>query len=67
MSSPISLVVPDAELDAGYARLAARYGMGNQYAWLARYCRQHRLRGIGIGVKDIIDTHDMPTGCGSPR
>lgn len=25
-----------------------------------------RLRGIAIGVKDIIDTADMPTECGSP-
>ncbi|MEO8133639.1 MAG: amidase [Betaproteobacteria bacterium] len=24
------------------------------------------LRGLPIGVKDIIDTHDMPTQCGSP-
>jgi len=25
-----------------------------------------RLNGLPIGVKDIIDTHDMPTSCGSP-
>jgi len=24
------------------------------------------LRGLPFGVKDIIDTHDMPTACGSP-
>jgi len=24
------------------------------------------LRGVPFGVKDIIDTHDMPTACGSP-
>ena len=24
------------------------------------------LHGVPVGVKDIIDTYDMPTGCGSP-
>lgn len=49
--SRVSDIAPDAELDAGYARLAARYGMGNQYAWLSRYCRQQRLRGIELSCE----------------
>jgi amidase len=28
--------------------------------------RRGRLHGIPVGVKDIFDTHDMPTGYGSP-
>jgi amidase len=32
----------------------------------ARLARRGRLHGIPIGVKDILDTHDMPTSYGSP-
>ncbi|HEX4409135.1 MAG TPA: amidase [Xanthobacteraceae bacterium] len=32
----------------------------------ARIATKGRLRGLPIGVKDIIDTHDMPTRHGSP-
>lgn len=28
--------------------------------------RRGPLHGLPIGVKDIMDTADMPTGCGSP-
>ncbi|HZC13580.1 MAG TPA: amidase [Thermoleophilaceae bacterium] len=28
--------------------------------------RRSPLHGVPVGVKDIIDTHDMPTECGSP-
>jgi Asp-tRNA(Asn)/Glu-tRNA(Gln) amidotransferase A subunit family amidase len=33
---------------------------------LDRGPRRGPLHGIPIGIKDIIDTQDMPTGCGSP-
>jgi Asp-tRNA(Asn)/Glu-tRNA(Gln) amidotransferase A subunit family amidase len=32
----------------------------------ARAAASGPLRGVPVGVKDIIDTADMPTGCGSP-
>ena len=32
----------------------------------AELTRRGRLHGIPIGVKDILDTHDMPTSYGSP-
>jgi Asp-tRNA(Asn)/Glu-tRNA(Gln) amidotransferase A subunit family amidase len=33
---------------------------------LDRGPRRGPLHGIPIGIKDIVDTQDMPTGCGSP-
>jgi Asp-tRNA(Asn)/Glu-tRNA(Gln) amidotransferase A subunit family amidase len=59
-------------------RIAARDGRVRAFAHLdperalaeARVVDRARVRGplhgIPFGVKDIIDTHDMPTECGSP-
>ena len=63
-------------------RVAERESVVHAFAWLeperalaeARERDGHRaaghdcgpLHGLPIGVKDIIDTHDMPTQCGSP-
>jgi Asp-tRNA(Asn)/Glu-tRNA(Gln) amidotransferase A subunit family amidase len=33
---------------------------------LDRGPRRGPLHGVPVGIKDIIDTQDMPTGCGSP-
>jgi len=49
--SRVADIAPDAAIDCGYARLAARYGMGNQYAWLARHCREHALHGIELSCE----------------
>ena len=37
-----------------------------QQARAADQAKGGLLRGIPVGVKDIIDTYDMPTGCNSP-
>ncbi|MCX6635670.1 MAG: amidase family protein [Acidobacteria bacterium] len=62
-------------------RIAARDPVVRAFAWLdpARALDEARARdragragfpaplhGLPFGVKDIIDTHDMPTSCGSP-
>jgi amidase len=62
-------------------RIAAREPVVHAFAWLdpERALVEARARdraglvgvrgplfGLPFGVKDIIDTHDMPTGCGSP-
>jgi Asp-tRNA(Asn)/Glu-tRNA(Gln) amidotransferase A subunit family amidase len=56
------------------ARIAARepeikawsYLAIEQAAKHARSAPKGRLRGLPVGIKDIIDTFDMPTGHGSP-
>ncbi len=56
------------------ARIAAREPEVRAWAHLAldeaskhtHSFPQGRLRGLPIGIKDIIDTYDMPTGHGSP-
>jgi amidase len=59
-------------------RVALRDPVVRAFAWVdperaldeARRCdrsgRRGALFGLPFGVKDIIDTHDMPTQCGSP-
>ena len=44
----------DPELALAQARAADRGG------------RRGRLKGVPVGIKDVIDTADMPTGHGSP-
>ena len=63
---------PDALAESCLERIAAR---GELKAWAyvdrdtalknARICGQGVLRGIPVGVKDVIDTADMPTEYGS--
>lgn len=62
------------------ARIAEREPEVHAFAWIDREralaeARERdavdrslrgRLHGLPMGVKDIIDTHDMPTECGSP-
>jgi hypothetical protein len=39
-------LAPDANIQLAFDRMALRYGIGSQYAWLARFSRQH-------GVQDV--------------
>ena len=70
-------VTPRAVADAALARIAATDPLVHAWAHLDRDRVQRLadaaaqapaapLRGIGIGVKDIIDTADLPTEIGSP-
>ena len=58
---------PEAAL-ARCAEAADEHGDLHVYAYRARASKAASgpLRGIGLGVKDIFDTRDMPTGHGSP-
>ena len=67
-----------AVVEACLARIEAREGELHAWAFIdpelalaqARACdqvpAQGLLHGVPLGVKDIIDTHDMPTEMGSP-
>jgi Asp-tRNA(Asn)/Glu-tRNA(Gln) amidotransferase A subunit family amidase len=68
----------EAELRAAFERIEAREA--DLQAWVAlgrdqalaaarrldRGPADGKLHGVPIGIKDIMATHDLPTGCGSP-
>lgn len=68
----------EALVSACLARVAAREGVVKAWSYInadlalaqARACDQAPnkgpLHGVPIGVKDVLDTHDMPTEMGSP-
>ena len=68
----------EAELRAAFERIEAREGelqawvvLGRDQALAAaraldRGPADGKLHGVPIGIKDIMATHDLPTGCGSP-
>jgi Asp-tRNA(Asn)/Glu-tRNA(Gln) amidotransferase A subunit family amidase len=64
---------PAALMEACLARIAAREGVVRAFAHLdaaqarraAERARPGPLHGLPIGVKDVLDTADMPTGHGS--
>jgi hypothetical protein len=72
--SEVTDIAPDADIQAAGDRLAAQRGIGNQYAWLARYCKQHgkheielcaeygRHTGAGIVMQDNIAPAMSPHG-----
>ena len=61
-------------LEACLARIAAREPVVRAFAWhdpdavraAARAAPDGPLRGIPVGVKDVLDTADMPSEYGSP-
>ncbi len=63
-----------ALMEACLARIAAREPTVHAFAWFdadaaraaARAARPGPLHGIPLGVKDVLDTADMPSGYGSP-
>jgi Asp-tRNA(Asn)/Glu-tRNA(Gln) amidotransferase A subunit family amidase len=67
-----------ALVDSCLERIAEREPQVEAWIWLAadaararardldRGPRRGALHGVPFGIKDIIDTHDMPTGYGSP-
>src|SRR5579875_1118916 len=63
---------PAALLEACLARVAAREGVVQAMAYVdpdaVRAARPGPgpLHGLPIGVKDVLDTADMPSGYGSP-
>lgn len=44
-------VPPDAEIDGAFQRIVRRQFIGNQYAWLARFCRRRGLRDLELSVQ----------------
>lgn len=67
-------LTPEALMEACLDRVAAREGQVNAFAWLdpvqarhaAATARPGPLHGLPVGVKDVIDTADMPTQMNSP-
>ncbi len=65
---------PEALMEACLDRVAAREGTVRAFAWLdaalarrsAAAARPGPLHGLPVGVKDVIDTADMPTQMNSP-
>jgi len=65
---------PDDLMEACLARIAAREPEVRAFAWFdaeharcaARTARSGPLRGLPVGVKDVLDTADMPSEYGSP-
>ena len=65
---------PEDLMEACLARVAAREGDVRAFAWFdpdmarrgAAAALPGPLHGIPIGVKDVLDTADMPSGYGSP-
>jgi hypothetical protein len=45
-------VQPDDEIHHAGERLARDFGIGNQYAWLSRFCRQRGLHGVEMGAEN---------------
>ena len=54
--SEVADIAPDAEIEAAGDRLAT-LGIGSQYAWLARYCKQHGKREIELGAERARHIH----------
>jgi Asp-tRNA(Asn)/Glu-tRNA(Gln) amidotransferase A subunit family amidase len=58
--------IDERETDVGAWTYIAREQALRQIAKLPSHGERSSLLGIPIGIKDIIDTHDMPTEHGSP-
>lgn len=59
-------LTPEPEVQLAFERVAARFGIGNQYAWLSRYCHQNGIHGIELGAENtvrgagaVVDGHMM--------
>ncbi|MGE0224466.1 MAG: amidase [Acetobacteraceae bacterium] len=67
-------LTPAALMEACLARIAEREPVVRAFAWFdagkvrrdAASCRPGPLHGIPVGVKDVLDTADMPSQYGSP-
>src|SRR6185312_7527110 len=65
---------PEALMEACLARIAERDGTVHAFAWFdaaaarraAATATDGPLHGLPIGVKDVLDTSDMPSEYGSP-
>jgi len=45
-------IAPDADIDRAFDRVLKRVRIGDQYAFLARYCKQHGLDGVELSVEN---------------
>lgn len=67
-------LAPEALMEACLARIAEREQVVRAFAWFnaeagrlaARAARPGPLHGLPVGVKDVLDTADMPSEYGSP-
>jgi hypothetical protein len=54
--SEVADIAPDADIQAAGERLA-QLGVGSQYPWLARYCKQHGKREIELCTEKAAHIH----------
>ena len=47
----VAELLPDSEIEASFDRIVRRSFMGDQYAWLARFCRQHGVEDVELSVE----------------
>ena len=45
---------PEPDVQVAFERVASRFGIGNQYAWLSRYCHQNDIHGIELGAENTV-------------
>lgn len=65
---------PEALMEACLSRIVGREGAVRAFAWFDAAAARHAaeavpsgpLHGLPIGVKDVLDTADMPSEYGSP-
>ncbi|KGQ20528.1 hypothetical protein LF41_1065 [Lysobacter dokdonensis DS-58] len=50
-------IAPDAQIQAAGDRMSAQHGVGNQYPWMARYCKQHGKDDVEIGAERARHVH----------
>ncbi len=48
---PMSDIAEDPAVTAAFHRIASRTPLGNQYEWIARYCKQYGVRGVEVSCE----------------
>ncbi|KGQ18746.1 hypothetical protein LF41_279 [Lysobacter dokdonensis DS-58] len=48
---PMSDLAQDAAVTAAFHRIASHVPLGDQYEWLARYCKQYGVRGVELSCE----------------
>jgi len=58
----MSDIAPDPEIQAAFDRIVSHNRIGDQYGWLARYCRQHDVRCAELSINNTAHGAHLVTG-----
>lgn len=57
--SDLESIKPDIKISESYKKIVAIRHLGDQYEWLPRFCKQHKVRGMELCIEKLTQSSNL--------